>query len=136
MPSIKVYKIVEKEISEKEYLVFATSKAQADDFLANGDVLHSHIQGTYDRKWTVSNPFSNQELEEYESTFWGSNIPILFAMYHEDIDALPMAYRDQITIDDKNKRAHLKPKASNQLRKENFHSYVNFIRLMGVRKND
>tara|TARA_B100000519_G_C14120522_1_gene380236 strand:- start:357 stop:761 length:405 start_codon:yes stop_codon:yes gene_type:complete len=133
---IKVYKIVEQEISEKEYLVFAKSKAQADDFLANGDALHTHIQGNYDRKWTVSKPFSNQELEEYESTFWGSNIPIVFAMYHEDIDALPMAYRDQITIDDKNKRAHLKPKSSNQLRKENFHSYINFIRLMGVREND
>ena len=49
---IKVYKIVEKEISQKEYLVFATSKAQADDFLANGDVLHSNMQGDYERKWT------------------------------------------------------------------------------------
>ena len=122
MPSIKVYKIVEKEISEKEYLVFATSKAEADDFLANGDVLHSDMQGTYHRKWTVSNPFSNQELEEYESTFWGSNIPILFAMYDEDVDALPMAYRDQITIDDKNKTVYVKPDDSND--HVNLHKYM------------
>ena len=122
MPSIKVYKIVEKEISEKEYLVFATSKAEADDFLANGDVLHGDIQGSYERKWTVSKPFSNQELEEYESTFWGSNIPILFAMYDEDVDALPMAYRDQITIDDKNKTVYVKPDDSND--HVNLHKYM------------
>lgn len=122
MPSIKVYKIVEKEISEKEYLVFATSKAEADDFLANGDVLHSDIQGSYERKWTVSNPFSNQELEEYESFFWGSNIPILFAMYREGFDVMPRVDRSQITIDNKNKSVHVKPDDSND--HVNLHKYM------------
>ncbi len=77
---IKVYKIVEQEISEKEYLVFATSKKQASDFIEGGDALHTHIQGSYEKKWTVSNPLSNEELNK--DTI---DLPIHFAMYPSDI---------------------------------------------------